>query len=186
MFLLFFVIPVIKAIGPYDIVLGGKYTDYGTGFYKRGTYYDVKADGVKLPGVGRNAFEWFNFNNDKYVDAYSLNEVWQGNGSYVYSESNMPLRHTDWVSQFDQWQLQAIDFNNDGRLDMKTNCTDKPEEVLVHVRGQWYPTRMPQLSMEEYRANRKIWFYIPDKDLEAESHLWEEMAIQERKPVRWL
>lgn len=147
-FLVCSAIPDIKAAGPYDIVVGGEYTTYGLGFYKRGAYYDVKAEGAKLPGNSRTSFEWFNFNNDKYVDAYSSDGVWLGNSSYTYDEGNRVL-------QYHSGEFQAIDFNNDGRLDIKTNRTNKSEEVLVYVRGQWYPTQMPQLSMEEYLGEQE-------------------------------
>lgn len=147
-FLVCSAIPDIKAAGPYDIVVGGEYTNYGLGFYKRGAYYDVKAEGAKLPDNSRTSFEWFNFNNDKYVDAYSSDGVWLGNSSYTYDEGNRVL-------QYHSGEFQAIDFNNDGRLDIKTNRTNKPEEVLVYVRGQWYPTQMPQLSMEEYLGEQE-------------------------------
>ena len=69
-FLVCSAIPSVKAD---DINVGGKYyTNSATGYYKYAAYYDVKGDGTRVLGsAGSDTFEWFNFDNDRYVDGYT-------------------------------------------------------------------------------------------------------------------
>lgn len=146
-------IPCIKAID-----VGGKYTNSATGYYKYAAYYDVKGDGTRLLGdAGSNhTFEWFNFDNDRYVDAYMEDYLWQGDATYTYrgeSKNLMLDYHNVYV---DHIHCQAIDFNNDGRPDIKNKIDDyRPGEALVYARGKWWPTWIRLLSMEEYRGEQE-------------------------------
>ena len=146
-------IPCVKAD---EIDVGGEdYTNSATGYYKYAAYYDVKGDGTRVLGsAGSDTFEWFNFDNDRYVDGYTADCVWQGDATftYRYQGSNMMLENDAGFA------YQAIDFNNDGRSDLKLELDDyntKPEEVFVYARGQWWPTRFRLLSLEEYRGEQE-------------------------------
>lgn len=159
-FLVCSAIPSVKAD---DINVGGKYyTNSATGYYKYAAYYDVKGDGTRVLGsAGSDTFEWFNFDNDRYVDGYTAACVWQGDATftYGYQGSNMMLEND--VS----FAYQAIDFNNDGRSDIKFGSrfwrsgeyvyNTKPEEVLIYARGQWWPMRFRLLSPEAYRGEQE-------------------------------
>ncbi len=120
-------------------------------------YYDVRGDGTiayfsNFTGYSDVFYNWFNFNNDRYVDAYMIYGVWQGNSSYAFDNGNWTNMY---VGHYGTPNLQAIDFNNDGRADLKTNWPNDPEEVMVYVRGQWFPTLMPQISPEAYRGEQE-------------------------------
>lgn len=119
------------------------------------------ADGTRLFGsLGYRArFEWFNFDNDRYIDAYSQTAVLWSNETHVYNSSNCVLE------SYEGFGYQSIDFNNDGRPDIKLGSrhwengryyyNTKPEEVFVYAHGQWWPTRVSLLSMEEYRGEQE-------------------------------